>query len=158
MTKVKIQGYPAQREGGLSNDEFAFYGDGTFEMIDLGGVWAQDGKKYIVTLNAEQLEAFYEALLAESGLDVDVEVARLTLFGKESVLDTEIRGKLYVVLDCYFYDLLASGTIKAKFNFVGSRALSRPVGEGEAATRSPSDTDAIEGMLKRLVPPSLLER
>ena len=136
-TKVSVKGQGGNRQSGAASDFYEFFGDGTFQMIDMSGTWSQDGARFTVIMSPQEIELFFEDEFAALGYNVDVTVTAARLTGKEGVGGDTIKGTFALKLSLYINDLAASGKVKATYKFEGSRAVL--TGTGSTVQEQPAD-------------------
>ena len=136
--KVSIKGHKAQTGKTVASDEFAFYGNGQFEMIDMEGTWTQKGKKFTVYLDPETVSEYFESVLSdELETDVSVTVTKIVFTGTELKNGT-IKGSFKFYMSFYIEDYDLPGKITASVSFTGRRAddVALPSIKGEDASQS----------------------
>lgn len=153
--KVTIKGYGTEKETTYFEDEFVFYDDGTFEMIDMEGSWSQKARKFTVLLDPDDMESYFEEALGEMlGADVDIDIVSLSFTGSENKQSTRITGKIKMKMYLYVYDYDLQGTITVNTTFKGYRAyesaVSRESRDSDRSTASMLDSTAetIENYLQ----------
>ena len=102
--RVTIQGLGSKTEAIDFSDEFNFHSDGTFEMTDWEGTWEEIRNRFIVNLDPVEIENYFEEFLADNGLDVTVEITKLSLTGTERRNGT-LNGKITLNMDFHLNDL-----------------------------------------------------
>ncbi len=80
----------------LTFDSNGFYSD----YLGVGGAWSQDGSKFDVSLNPEDIVAFFENLLwYEYGLRANFAISKSSFKGKESKAGDKITGNGSIILN-----------------------------------------------------------
>lgn len=118
--KVSLQGH-SQTVTETAPDEFTFYNDGSFEMIDMDGTWSQEGSNFVINLDPDSISSYFEDnLSAETGLDVSVDVINMSFTGKVQKNGT-IKGSLKANMNFVIEDYDLHGTISASISYTGKR-------------------------------------
>jgi hypothetical protein len=86
------------RRPAVFGDEFTFYPDGTFQMVQFTGTWDQQGSAFEVYLPSEEIERFFEFHFERQGYTVNVTSSSTSFTGKENMNDT-ISGKNAIAVD-----------------------------------------------------------
>jgi hypothetical protein len=119
--KVSIEGEGSQSQRTPFTDEFTFYDDGYFEMIDMDGTWSQNGTNFIVTLDPESVSDYFAYYLEdEIGSDVYIEGTQMTFTGKKQKNGT-IKGAVKLNMDFYIDDYDISGKITVSSGYTGTQ-------------------------------------
>ena len=119
--KVSIDGEGSQTQRTAFTDEFTFYDDGYFEMIDMDGIWSQNGTNFIVTLDPESVSDYFAYYLEdEIGSDVYIEGTQMTFTGKKQKNGT-IKGTVKLYMDFYIDDYDMSGKITVSSSYTGNQ-------------------------------------
>ncbi len=140
---VSIRGYGSQTEVVNFQDEFTFYPNGNFEMIDFSGTWSQTKNKVTVNLGLEDVALYFEDYLGEYGLDVSVDATKATLTGTLQKNGT-LKGPLAFNMSIYFYDLDTDGKVKVSGSFTGTRMGEvSSLQEGDSALPLSTPVDVI---------------
>jgi hypothetical protein len=79
-------------------DDFIFYPDGTFQMVQFTGTWDQQGSAFEVYLPSEEIKRFFEFHFERQGYIVEVTSSSTSFTGKENMNDT-ISGKHALAVD-----------------------------------------------------------
>jgi hypothetical protein len=145
--KVSLQG---QSETVIDTvpDEFTFFNDGSFEMIDMDGTWSQQGSTFIVNLDPDSVSNYFEdGLSEEAGVDISVDVTDIIFNGTVQKNGT-IKGsfKLNMNFDIEDYDDL-QGTVTASATFTGTRVSGSSASTVAEQERSEM-TESIFNMIK----------
>jgi len=148
--KVKIQGEGSKKLKAYVVDEFTFSPGGDFEMIDAGGSWIQTGKKFIVELDRDSIEALYEdTLYSVLGVHVNVNVIEATITGTENKNNTiKAKFNLLMTFENDFYDLY--GTAQAKASLKGTRWGNFQSSMAEEGAPSQFDSALLEAVQKAI--------
>ncbi|MEW6571702.1 MAG: LamG-like jellyroll fold domain-containing protein [Nitrospirota bacterium] len=121
--KVSIKGYKSQTQKIAFEDEFTFYGDGSFKMTGYGGTWFQKKKTFTINLNPYEIESLFEELMWEYyKMDVDCYNTKISFKGKENTKTNTIKGQFALKMNLYFYDYGVGGKIQVTTKFQGSRS------------------------------------
>ena len=145
--RVSIQGLGSQSEAIDFSDEISFHTDGSLELIDWKGTWKQIRNRFIVNLNPVNVEAYFEEFLAANGLDVTVEITKLSLTGTEQKNGT-INGRIILNMDFHLNDLDLSGKLNVTATFTGTMtAEDLASSEGKAA--SPLRLKSLNGIVQK---------
>jgi hypothetical protein len=80
-------------------DEFVFYPDGTFQMVQFTGTWDQQGSAFEVYLLSEEIQRFFEFHFERQGYIVEVTRSSTSFTGKENIMNDTISGKLSMAVD-----------------------------------------------------------
>jgi hypothetical protein len=123
---LSTPGYGTETELAEFYDEFTFYPNGDFEMIDMDGTWVQNKNKFTVFLDPQSVEWSFEDYFADFGLDLYVEVAKITLTGTVQK-DGTLKGKLTLKMDIYIYDVDLDGRVNVSGSFLGTRSTGSQV-------------------------------
>ncbi len=116
--RVSIWGLGSQSETIDFSDEFNFHSDESFEMIDWQGAWKQVKNKFTVNLDPVDVETYFEQYLGNNGLNVTVEITKLSLTGTELKNGT-INGKITMNMDFHLSDLDMNGKLSVAATFKG---------------------------------------
>lgn len=151
--KVSLQG---QSETVIDNvpDEFTFFSDGSFEMIDMDGTWSQQGSNFVINLDPDSISSYFEDSFSEEiGLDISVDVTNMVFTGKVQKNGT-IKGsfKFNMNFDIEDYDL--QGTVTASAIFTGTRISTQSISSMNEENASPfpgSILNVIEQKLNNAV-------
>lgn len=152
--KVSIKGYKSETVREAFEDEFTFYNNGYFEMIDIDGIWSQNKKKFTVTLDPADVADYFSYMLSEElESDVYVEVTKMSLTGTEQKNGT-IKGKMKFNMTFYIEDYDLSGKIITTTNFTGIRLVNILSNKGTEHNQMPiSAFDIIKEQFDRMVMP-----
>ncbi len=106
---ISIKGLGVEKEATEFQEEFTFHEDGRFEgdiedVMDLIGTWAQNGKKFTVQFNAQDVAAYLEEGLSYTvpGLELNVEEVKISLTGTENPKADTIKGKISLIANLEF--------------------------------------------------------
>jgi hypothetical protein len=152
--KVSIKGHGSQTARTTGPDEFTFYSDGQFEMIDMDGSWTQKKQKFIVYLDPTSVEDYYASGLSEEiGSDVSVTVTKITFTGTEQKNGT-IKGTVKLSMNFYIEDYDLSGKISATINYAGTRSegYTSSIKERAASQLDGSLLDVVKEELNNAIP------
>lgn len=145
--RVSIQGLGSQSEAIDFSDEFNFHSDGSFEMIDWEGKWKQIRNRFTVNLDPAGVEAYFEEFLGANGLDVTVEVTKLSLTGTEQKNGT-INGKIILNMNFHLNDLDLNGKLNVTATVTGTITIGdRASSEGKTA--SPLRLKSLNGIVQK---------
>jgi len=145
--RVSIQGLGSQSEAIDFSDELNFHSDSSFEMIDWEGTWKQIRNRFTVNLDPVDVEAYFEEFLRANGLDVTVEVTKLSLTGTEQKNGT-INGRIILNINFHLNDLGLDGKLSATTTFTGTiTAEDLASSEGKAA--SPLRLKSLNGIVQK---------
>jgi hypothetical protein len=128
-------------------DEFVFYADGTFQMVQFTGTWDQQSSAFEVYLPSEEIERFFEFHFERQGYIVEVTSSSTSFTGKENINDT-ISGKLSMAVDLSheYNDVPIKITLDS--TFTGRRGQATPASTLESGpsggTKSLTETIATE--------------
>jgi hypothetical protein len=147
--KVKVS-FQGQSETAVDNapDQFTFFNDGSFEMIDMDGTWSQQGSTFVINLDPDSISSYFEdGFSGELGLDVSVDVINMSFTGKVQKNGT-IKGsfKFSMNFDIEDYDDL-QGTVTASANYTGTRIATSSSSSVKKQERSEL-TESILNMIK----------
>jgi hypothetical protein len=137
-------------------DEFTFYNDGSFEMIDMDGTWSQQGSNFVINLDPDSISSYFEDGVSEEiGVDISVDVTNMVFTGTVQKNGT-IKGtfKFNMNFDLEDYDL--QGTVTASATYTGKRqagSSSSSVEEQERSEMTESIINMIEEELNNAVQP-----
>lgn len=130
--KVAIKGEGSQTVTESASDWFVFAADGSFEMTDFGGRWNNAGKKILVNLDTDDLEAYFvdylEDGLSDEGLDVEITGMTITVntFSCKENKNGTLKGSWKLVFQAVIYVPAAERVFALKANskttFTGTRA------------------------------------
>ncbi|MDQ7787861.1 MAG: hypothetical protein RDU01_09640 [Thermodesulfovibrionales bacterium] len=121
--KVTIKGYGTEKETTFFEDEFIFYNDNTFEMIDSEGTWSQERRKFNVYIDPADLEDYFEDNLEYMlDTDVDVYITSYSFYGSEDKSSHKIKGKMKMNMSLYIDEYDIEGTINVNTTFTGYRS------------------------------------
>ncbi len=127
---ISIKGLGVEKEATEFQEEFTFHEDGRFEgdiedVMDLFGTWAQNGKKFTVQFNAQDVAAYLEEGLSYTvpGLGLNVEEVKISLTGTENPKADTIKGKisLNANLEFTYNGVDLKGKVKTTGAFTGER-------------------------------------
>jgi hypothetical protein len=146
--KVKVT-FQGQSETAIDDvpDEFTFFNDGSFEMIDMAGTWTQQGSNFVINLDPDSISSYFEEGFSEEiGLDISVDVTNMVFNGTVQKNGT-IKGsfKFNMNFDIEDYDL--QGTVTATAAFTGTRVAGSSASSVEEQERSEM-TESIINMIK----------
>jgi hypothetical protein len=120
-TKASIKGHGTHTAKNVIADEFTFFENGQFAMIDMDGTWTQKGKKFTVYLDPETVSGYFESGMSdELDTDVSVTVTKMVFTGTELKNGT-IKGSFKLYMSFYIEDYDLPGKITAVVNFTGIR-------------------------------------
>ncbi len=120
-TKISAKGYKAMTFKGSINDIWKFNSDGSFEAEGIGGTWTQNGKKFSVNINAEDIINNFEESLTED-LETDItieEITRMTVTGTESK-NGKMSGTIKIYMNAYSDELDIHGKVTFTGTFKGT--------------------------------------
>jgi hypothetical protein len=145
--KVSIKKYKTQTIKIKFYDEFTFYDDGYFEMVDMDGDWVQKKNKFTVYLDPESVSQYFaDNLGSELDSDVSVQVTKITFTGTEQKNGT-IKGSFKLFMTFYIedYDLTGKVTVSGSFKGTRSEEMSMSSVKEEESNQLPeSILDTIE--------------
>jgi hypothetical protein len=145
--RVSIQGLGSQSEAIDFSDEISFHSDGSFEMIDWEGTWKQIRNRFTVNLYPADVEVYFEEFLGDNGLDVTVEITKLSITGTELKNGT-INGRIILNMDFHLNDLDLSGKLSVTATITGTiTAEDLASSEGKAA--SPLRLKSLNGIIQK---------
>jgi|GEM_PF-3330912 len=153
--KVSLQG---QSETVIDNvpDEFTFFNDGSFEMIDVDGTWNQQGSAFFINLDPDSLSGYFEdGLSEETELDISVDVTNMVFTGTVQKNGT-IKGSFKLNMNFDLEDYGLHGTVTATATYTGKRqagSSSSSVEEQERPELTESMFNMIEEELNNAVQP-----
>jgi hypothetical protein len=149
--RASVQGH-SQSVNETVPDQFIFSDDGSFSMTDMDGTWSQNGTNFIVNLDPDSINSYFEDTLAqETGFDVSVDVTQMNFTGTLQKNGT-IKGsfKLNMNFDIEDYDL--HGTVTALATFTGTRSATSSLVKEEEQSQIPvSILDVIKEELDNAV-------
>ena len=120
---MKIKGYGTEKETTYFEDEFIFYNDNTFEMIDMEGTWSQERRKFNVYIDPADLEGYFEDNLEYMlDTDVDVYITNYAFSGSENKTSSKIKGKMKMKMSLYIDEYDIEGTINVNTTFTGYKS------------------------------------
>jgi hypothetical protein len=155
--KVKVS-FQGQYETVIDNvpDEFTFYNDGSFEMIDIDGTWSQQGSTFVINLDPDSISSYFEDGLSEEvGLDISVDVTNMVFNGTVQKNGT-IKGSFTLNMNFEIEDYDLQGTVTASAAFTGTRqagSSSSSVEEKESTELTESIINMIKEELNNAVQP-----
>jgi hypothetical protein len=155
--KVKVS-FQGQSETAIDSvpDEFTFYNDGFFEMIDVDGTWSQQGSTFVINLDPDSLNSYFEDVLSEeTGLDISVDVTNMVFNGTVQKNGT-IKGTFRLDMNFDLEDYDMQGTVTATAAFTGTRVAGSSisaVGEQERSELTESIITMIKEELNNAVQP-----
>ena len=126
--KVSIKGHKSQTQRTPFADEFTFYDDGSFAMLDMDGTWIQNGSGFIVTLDPESVSDYFASTISdEIGYDVSVEVTQMNFTGKKQKNGT-IKGTIKLNLTFYVEDYGdISGNVTVSSSYTGRQISTQSI-------------------------------
>jgi hypothetical protein len=145
--RVSVQGLGSQSEAIDFSDEVNFHSDGSFEMIDWGGTWKQIRNRITVNLDPADVETYFEEFLGGNGLNVTVEITKLTITGTELKNGT-INGRIILNMDFYLNDLGLSGKLSVTATLIGTITTGDHVSTGEGSA-SPLRLKSLNGIIQK---------
>jgi len=164
---VSIKGLGVEKEVTEFQEEFTFHEDGRFEgdiedVMDLIGTWAQNGKKFTVQFDAQDVAAYLEEGLSYivPGLEVNVEEVKVSLTGTENPKAESIKGKMNLSanLELTYTGVDLKGKVKATGAFTGIRSsedevdsVSRKPLANEPNAFGQTVTETIVGVLQKVL-------
>lgn len=142
--KVSFQGQ-SQTVSDTVPDQFTFFNDGSFEMIDMDGTWSQQGSNFVINIDPDSISSYFEDNLGgELGLDVSVDVINMSFTGKVQKNGT-IKGNFKVNMN---FDIQGyEGTVTASANYTGTRLETSSSSSVKKQERSQL-TESILNMIK----------
>jgi len=146
--KVKVS-FQGQSETVIDNvpDEFTFFNDGSFEMIDVDGTWSQQGSAFVINLDPDSLSSYFEDGLSEEvGLDISVDVTNMVFNGTVQKNGT-IKGSFKLDMNFEIEDYDLQGTVTASATYTGTRQAGSSSSSVEEQERSEM-TGSIFNMIK----------
>ena len=123
-------------------------------MTDMDGTWSQQGSNFIVNLDPDSINSYFEDNLSEElGFDVSVDVTNMVFTGTVQKNGT-IKGsfKFNMNFDIPDYDL--QGTVTASATFTGTRTSTQSISslnEKNASSLPESILNVIEQELNNAV-------
>jgi hypothetical protein len=145
--RVSIQGLGSQSEAIDFSDEISFHSDGTFEMIDWEGTWKQIRNRITVNLDPADVEVYFEELLGANGLDVTVEITKLSITGTELKNGT-INGRIILNMNFHLNDLDLDGKLNTTATFTGTITTGDHVSSDEGSA-SPLRLKSLNGIVQK---------
>jgi hypothetical protein len=144
--RVSVQGLGSKSEAIDFSDEISFHTGGSFEMIDWKGTWKQIRNRFTVNLEPADVEAFFEEFLGANGLDVTVEITKLSLTGTELKNGT-INGKIILNMNFHLNDLDLNGKLNVTATVTGTIAAGDSV-SSEGKTALPLRLKSLNGIVQ----------
>ena len=133
--KVSVLGLGSQLEAINFSDEITFHSDGDFEMTDLVGTWQEIRNRFLVNLKPVDVENYFEEFLGKDGLDVTLEITKLSLTGTTQKNGT-INGKITLNMNFHLNCIQLDGKLAVIATFKGTVTAGDGVSsdEGNAST------------------------
>ena len=134
--KVSLEGH-SQTVIDNAPDQFTFFSDGSFEMIDMDGTWRQQGSNFVINLDPDSVSSYFkDGFSEELGLDVSVDVTNMVFTGKVQKNGT-IKGSFKVIMNFDIEDYDLQGTVTASVNYTGTRISTQSISSMNEENASP---------------------
>ncbi len=120
-TKISAKGYKTKTLKGSINDMWIFNNDGSFETEGMGGTWTQNGKKFSINPNVDDIISnFEESLTEDIGTDINIEeITKMTVTGTESK-NGKMSGTIKIYMNVYSDEFDIHGKVTFSGTFKGT--------------------------------------